>query len=246
MTKREITEWLESQRKQAIHKCREDCEKQEQAYLDAYFEKSGLRKVAGQIQEHLEQAVRLWSDWRQTQETGEHLSFPETNYLRLERQLDGFVFKEGATYEQFIIREVSLQTGQQHLKFQHKGFGKKGNIFGFKRDDSTFLITFYPYLEVDFGYCFFPQFHFRINIFKCCRPGLQTEELDKLAASRQEMEANVSRNYSRLIRVVSGMKSAADAAEYLQKLGFDLSDLDGEKAMSEIDTTYLFPQQPAA
>ena len=44
MTKREITEWLESQRKQAIHKCREDCEKQEQAYLDAYFEKSGDRK----------------------------------------------------------------------------------------------------------------------------------------------------------------------------------------------------------
>ena len=44
----------------------------------------------------------------------------------------------------------------------------------------------------------------------------------------------------------AAMKSAADAAEYLKKLGFDLSDLDGEKAMSEIDTAYLFPQQPAA
>lgn len=28
--------------------------------------------------------------------------------------------------------------------------------------------------------------------------------------------------------------------------GSDLSDLDEEKAMAEIDTTYLFPQQPAA
>ena len=42
------------------------------------------------------------------------------------------------------------------------------------------------------------------------------------------------------------MKNAADAAAYLEKLGFDLSDLDGEKVMSEIDTAYLFPQQPAA
>ena len=96
--------------------------------------------------------------------------------------MDGFIFKEGATYEQFIKREIVLQT----------------------------------------------------------------EELDKLAASRQEVEVNINRNYSRLIQVVSGMKSAADAAEYLKKLGFDLSDLDGEKAMSEIDTAYLFPQQPAA
>ena len=73
MTKREITEWLESQRKQAIHKCKEDCEKQEQAYLDVCFEEAGLREVAGQIQEHLEQALRLWQEWRQAQETGDHL-----------------------------------------------------------------------------------------------------------------------------------------------------------------------------
>ena len=130
----------------------------------------------------MEQAIRLWSDWRQTQETGEHLSFPETNYLRLERQLDGFVFKEGATYEQFIKREIDLHT----------------------------------------------------------------EDLDKLTTSRREMEENISQNYSRLIRVVSGMKNTKEAVEYLEKLGFDLSDLDGEKVMSEIDTAYLFPQQPAA
>ena len=42
------------------------------------------------------------------------------------------------------------------------------------------------------------------------------------------------------------MKNAADAAAYLEKMGFDLSDLDGEKAMSEIDAAYLFPQQTAA
>ena len=80
MTKREITEWLESQRKQAIHNCREDCEKQEQAYLDAYFEKSGLREVAGQIQEHLEQVLRLWQEWRQAQETGDHLRISYMKY----------------------------------------------------------------------------------------------------------------------------------------------------------------------
>lgn len=182
MTKKEIKEWLESQQSQAIHKCREDHEKQEQAYLDAYFEKSGLREVAGQIQEHLEQAIRLWSDWRQTQETGEHLIFPETNYLRLERQLDGFVFKEGAAYEQLLKREISLHT----------------------------------------------------------------EDLDQLTASRWEMEKNISQNYSRLIRAVSGMKNVSEAVTYLEKLGFDLSDLDEEKVMAEIDTAYLFPRQPAA
>lgn len=182
MKKKEITEWLENQRIQALHKCQEDCEKQKRAYLDACFEESGLRKVSGQVQELLEQALQLWLEWKQLHKAEKHLSFPETNYLRLERQLDGFIFKEGATYEQFIKREIVLQT----------------------------------------------------------------EELDKLAASRQEVEVNINRNYSRLIQVVSGMKSAADAAEYLKKLGFDLSDLDGEKAMSEIDTAYLFPQQPAA
>lgn len=182
MTKREITEWLESQRKQAIHKCKEDCEKQEQAYLDAYFEKSGLREVAGQIQEHLEQALRLWQEWRQAQETGDHLRISYNKYIGLEHQLDGFAHKEGATYEQFIKWEIDLHT----------------------------------------------------------------EDLDKLTTSRREMEENISQNYSRLIRVVSGMKNTKEAVEYLEKLGFDLSDLDGEKVMSEIDTAYLFPQQPAA
>lgn len=182
MTKREITEWLESQRNQAIHKCKEDCEKQEQAYLDAYFEKSGLREVAGQIQEHLEQALRLWQEWRQAQETGDHLRISYNKYIGLEHQLDGFVFKEGATYEQLMKREIWLRT----------------------------------------------------------------EELNKLTDCRREMEENISQNYSRLIRVVSGMKNTKEAVEYLEKLGFDLSDLDGEKVMSEIDTAYLFPQQPAA
>ena len=73
MKKKEIIEWLESQRSQALHKCREDCEKQKRAYLDACFEESGLREVAGQIQEHLEQVLRLWQEWRQAQETGDPL-----------------------------------------------------------------------------------------------------------------------------------------------------------------------------
>lgn len=182
MKKKEITEWLESQRSQALHKCREDCEKQKRAYLDTYLGESGLRGTAGQIQEHLEQALRLWLDWKRLHKAEKHMSFPETNYLRLERLLDGFVFKEGATYEQLLTREVSLHTN----------------------------------------------------------------ELEKLSASRQEMDKKISQNYSRLIQVVSGMKNAADAAAYLEKLGFDLSDLDGEKAMSEIDAAYLFPQQTAA
>ncbi|MCI9509194.1 MAG: hypothetical protein HFF10_05525 [Angelakisella sp.] len=182
MTKKKITEWLESQRDQALHKCQEDHDKQERAYLDAYFKRSGLRNVAGQVQEHLEQALRLWLEWKQAQETGEHLRFSETSYLRLERQLDGFVFKEEATYEQFIKREIILQT----------------------------------------------------------------KELDKLTTSRREMEKNINQNYSRLIQAVSGMKNTKEAVAYLEKLGFDLSDLDEEKAMAEIDTTYLFPRQPAA
>jgi hypothetical protein len=182
MKKKEITEWLESRKEQALHKCWEDCEKQKRAYLDAYFEESGLRKTAGQIQELLEQAIRLWSDWRQTQETGEHLSFSETNYLRLERQLDSYVFKEEAVYEHLLNREISLHT----------------------------------------------------------------EDFDQLTASRREMEKNISQNYSWLIRAVSGMKNVAEAVTYLEKLGFDLSDLDEERAMAEIDPAYFFPQQPAA
>ena len=155
MTKKKITEWLESQRDQALHKCQEDHDKQERAYLDAYFKRSGLRNVAGQVQEHLEQALRLWLEWKQAQETGEHL---------------------------FIKREIILQT----------------------------------------------------------------KELDKLTTSRREMEKNINQNYSRLIQAVSGMKNTKEAVAYLEKLGFDLSDLDEEKAMAEIDTTYLFPRQPAA
>ena len=34
MKKKEITEWLENQRSQALHKCREDCDKQKRVYLD--------------------------------------------------------------------------------------------------------------------------------------------------------------------------------------------------------------------
>ena len=130
----------------------------------------------------MEQAIRLWSDWRQTQETGEHLSFSETNYLRLERQLDSYVFKEEAVYEHLLNREISLHT----------------------------------------------------------------EDFDQLTASRREMGKNISQNYSWLIRAVSGMKNVAEAVTYLEKLGFDLSDLDEERAMAEIDPAYFFPQQPAA
>ena len=75
---------------------------------------------------------------------------------------------------------------------------------------------------------------------------LHTEDLDKLTASRWEMEKNISQNYSRLIRAVSGMKNVSEAVAYLEKLGFDLSDLDEEKVMAEIDAAYLFPRQPAA
>ena len=182
MTKKEIKEWLESQQSQALHKCREDHEKQEQAYLDAYFEESGLRKVAGQIQEHLEQALLLWQEWRQAQETGEHLRISYNKYLGLEHQLDGFTYKEGATYEQLMKQEIWLRT----------------------------------------------------------------EELDKLVDSHREREKNIRQNYSRLIQVVSGMKNTKEAAAYLEKLGFDLSDLDEEKVMAEIDAAYLFPRQPAA
>ena len=182
MTKKEIKEWLESQQSQALHKCREDHKKQEQAYRDAYFEKSGLREVAGQIQEHLEQALRLWQEWRQAQETGDHLRISYNKYIGLEHQLDGFAYKEGATYEQLMKQEIWLRT----------------------------------------------------------------EELNKLTDCRREMEENISQNYFRLVRVVSGMKNTKEAVEYLEKLGFDLSDLEGEKVMSKIDTAYLFPQQPAA
>ena len=182
MKKKEITEWLESQWHQALHKCWEDCEKQKQAYLDASFEESDLRKVAGQIQGHLEQALLLWQEWRQAQETGEHLQISYNKYLGLEYQLDGYVHKEGAAYERLMKQEIELHT----------------------------------------------------------------KELDKLIDSRREREENISQNYSRLIRVVSGMKSTKEAVTYLEKLGFDLSDLDEEKVMAEIDAAYLFPQQPAA
>ena len=58
MTKKKITEWLESQRRQAL---------------------------------------QLWREWRQAQETGEHLRISYNKYIGLEHQLDGFVHKEGAT-----------------------------------------------------------------------------------------------------------------------------------------------------
>lgn len=179
MTKREIIDWVDSQWQQAIHKHRENYDKQEQVCRDKCLAGTGLRETADQVQQHLEQAIQLWLDWKEIHK-GNGFSFRDSYYC-LEHELSCFTLKEGAVYEHFLKRELDFQS----------------------------------------------------------------EEFSKLLSTRQEIENNIAKSYSKLKQAIAGMKTVKDALAYLEKLGFDLSDLTGEKAMEGIDTTFLFPEKAA-
>lgn len=180
MTKREIIDWVDNQWQQAINKHRENCDKQERAYQDKYLAVTGLRETADQVQQHLEQAIQLWLDWKEIHK-GNGFSFRDSYYC-LEYELSCFTLKEGAVYEHFLKRELDFQS----------------------------------------------------------------EEFSKLVSTRQEIENNIAKSYSKLKQAIAGMKTVKDALAYLEKLGFDLSDLTGEKAVDEVDAAFLFPGKDAA
>jgi len=74
---------------------------------------------------------------------------------------------------------------------------------------------------------------------------LRTTDLEQLLSDRNDTEGKIRHNYYQLKQLVTVSKTTKDAMEYLEKLGFDLSDLCGEKVAEKIDTTFLFPGEAA-
>ena len=74
---------------------------------------------------------------------------------------------------------------------------------------------------------------------------VNTEAMRQAETAYKELTVNINRNYQNVIAVVQSHKTAKEAAEYLTKLGFDLSELGKPPTTvtaltAQINTSYLF------
>ena len=81
---------------------------------------------------------------------------------------------------------------------------------------------------------------------------IKTAEMERLDANLTVTLNKIRENYRNVMAVVESMRKAKDAAAYLAKLGFDLTELNSAEKQEvtaltvKIDTSYLFLQQKAA
>lgn len=78
---------------------------------------------------------------------------------------------------------------------------------------------------------------------------ISQELFQELEQEKRKTIENIAGTYNRVINVVYAAKNAKEALAYLEKLGFDLSELETSLfSLSEaqtIDTSYLFPDKAA-
>lgn len=108
MTKRQLKRWLENKREYTLAESRELYRTTAQQLIDETFADLGLREVAEQIQPLLEQAVKLWDDWKNQQLENSDLDF-YSNYCGLGYALSDYAGDADSLYQR-ITHDIRLQS----------------------------------------------------------------------------------------------------------------------------------------
>lgn len=80
-----------------------------QQLADETYAGLGLRAVAEQIQPHLEEAVKLWNNWKSQQLENSDIDF-YSSYCGLDRALYGYIGDVDALYQRIIANDMRLQS----------------------------------------------------------------------------------------------------------------------------------------
>lgn len=120
MTKKELKRWLEEQRAQTITETQEQYRIATKQLSDQTYAELGLCEVAGQIQPLLEEAAKLWSDWKNRNLENSDLKFGSI-YSGLEYAISSYIGEADALYQRVTTYDLQLQsTAAQSLRSERQ------------------------------------------------------------------------------------------------------------------------------
>ena len=108
MTKRDIIKFLERKENEKTSAIQSDYEAKREQLIQSTYSKWGVPALADKIQPHLEEACKLWEDWKKKNENNDGLSIHA--YYSLVPQLISATSSEDATYKKITGENLRLET----------------------------------------------------------------------------------------------------------------------------------------